>query len=101
MVSALSWELFFLLGAQEQVSYWPEEERRRCAAIIERGSGSGDGSRHSDDGGGGGGGGLDILCTATGLPIAEITRFGVPLSDTALMKIYPRKKLSPSFWVHG
>ncbi len=80
------------LGAQEQVSYWPEEERRRCAAIIERGSGGGagggGGSRQSADG-------TDMavsaLCSATGLPVAEIARFGVPTSDTALSKIYPRE----------
>ncbi len=82
------------LGAQEQVSYWPEEERRRCAAIIERGSGGGagggGGSRQSADG-------TDMavsaLCSATGLPVAEIARFGVPTSDTALSKIYPRECL--------
>lgn len=70
------------IGPQEQVSYWPEDERRRCPAIIERGSG---GIRQE-----GGGDVVDASLAATGLPTAELARLGIPLSDTALMKIYPR-----------
>ncbi|KAM7543045.1 hypothetical protein Aperf_G00000010691 [Anoplocephala perfoliata] len=69
------------IGPQEQVSYWPEDERRRCPAIIERGSG---GPRQE-----GGGDVVDASLAATGLPAAELARLGIPLSDTALMKIYP------------
>ncbi|KAL5965610.1 Exocyst complex component 2 [Taenia solium] len=69
------------VGPQEQVSYWPEDERRRCPAIIERGSGA----RQE-----GGGDVVDASLAATGLPAAELARLGIPLSDTALMKIYPR-----------
>ncbi|CDS37200.1 exocyst complex component 2 [Echinococcus multilocularis] len=68
------------VGPQEQVSYWPEDERRRCPAIIERGSGT----RQE-----GGGDVVDASLAATGLPAAELARLGIPLSDTALMKIYP------------
>ncbi|VDD74680.1 unnamed protein product [Mesocestoides corti] len=68
------------VGPQEQVSYWPEDERRWCPAIIERGSGS----RQE-----GGGDVVDASLSATGLPAAELARLSMPLSDTALMKIYP------------
>lgn len=71
------------VGPQEQVSYWPEDERRRCPAIIERGSGV---AKQE-----GGGDVVDASLAATGLPAAELARLGVPLSDTTLMKIYPRK----------
>ncbi|VUZ54898.1 unnamed protein product, partial [Hymenolepis diminuta] len=69
------------IGPQEQVSYWPEDERRRCPAIIERGSGV---AKQE-----GGGDVVDASLAATGLPPAELARLGIPLSDTALMKIYP------------
>lgn len=69
-----------MTGPQEQVSYWPEDERRRCPAIIERGSGT----RQE-----GGGDVVDASLAVTGLPAAELARLGIPLSDTALMKIYP------------
>nr|CDS25580.1 exocyst complex component 2 [Hymenolepis microstoma] len=69
------------IGPQEQVSYWPEDERRRCPAIIERGSGI---AKQK-----GGGDVVDSSLAATGLPASEIARLGIPLSDTALMKIYP------------
>ena len=73
--------IFPLTGPQDQVSYWPEDERRRCPAIIERGSGAGqEGGRDV----------ADASLAATGLPAAELARLGIPLSDTALMKIYPR-----------
>lgn len=72
---------FYITGPQDQVSYWPEEERRHCPAIIERGSGAGqEGGRDV----------ADASLAATGLPAAELARLGIPLSDTALMKIYPR-----------
>ncbi|KAM3187005.1 hypothetical protein ACTXT7_003182 [Hymenolepis weldensis] len=71
------------IGPQEQVSYWPEDERRRCPAIIERGSGV---AKQE-----GGGDVVDASLAATGLPPAELARLGIPLSDTALMKIYPRE----------
>ncbi|VDO08431.1 unnamed protein product, partial [Rodentolepis nana] len=73
------------IGPQEQVSYWPEDERRRCPAIIERGSGI---AKQE-----GGGDVVDSSLATTGLPASEIARLGMPLSDTALMKIYPRKLL--------
>ncbi|VDM15773.1 unnamed protein product [Hydatigera taeniaeformis] len=69
-----------LTGPQEPVSYWPEDERRRCPAIIERGSGTRQES---------GGDVVDASLAATGLPAAELAHLGIPLSDTALMKIYP------------
>lgn len=80
------------VGAQEQISYWPEDERRRCPAIIERGSGS-------RPEGGGDVADASILCSATGIPVAELSRFGIPFSDSALAKLYPSKY--PSFLLFG
>lgn len=74
------------IGPQEQVSYWPEDERRRCPAIIERGSGVAKQESGGDV--------VDASLAATGLPPAELARLGIPLSDTALMKIYPRESLT-------
>ncbi|KAL7058878.1 hypothetical protein AAHC03_013194 [Spirometra sp. Aus1] len=70
------------IGAQEQVSYWPEDERRRCPAIIERGNAS-------TPEGGGDVADASLLFSATGIPVAELARLGIPLSDSALAKVYP------------
>ncbi|VDL98598.1 unnamed protein product [Schistocephalus solidus] len=70
------------IGAQEQVSYWPEDERRRCPAIIERGNAS-------TQEGGGDVADTSLLFSATGIPVAELARLGIPLSDSALAKVYP------------
>lgn len=77
------------------MSHWPEDERRHCPAIYEHGS---EGSTSGSGGGGGGGSGSATdtksgaeLDPSTGLPMSELTRISVSLSDSALRSIYPGK----------
>ncbi|KAA0187476.1 Exocyst complex component 2 [Fasciolopsis buskii] len=81
------------VGPQTSVSHWPEDERRHCPAIYEHGS---EGSTSGSGGGGGGGSGSATdtksgaeLDPSTGLPMSELTRISVSLSDSALRSIYP------------
>ncbi|VDP80746.1 unnamed protein product [Echinostoma caproni] len=79
------------VGPQTSVSHWPEDERRHCPAIYEHGS---DGNAA---GSGVGGGSASVSGTktgaeldpSTGLPMSELTRINVSLSDSALRTIYP------------
>ncbi|THD28494.1 Exocyst complex component 2 [Fasciola hepatica] len=80
------------VGPQTSVSHWPEDERRHCPAIYEHGS---EGSTGGSGGGGGGSGSATDtksgaeLDPSTGLPMSELTRISVSLSDSALRSIYP------------
>ncbi|OON20185.1 IPT/TIG domain protein [Opisthorchis viverrini] len=72
------------VGPQTSVPYWPLDERRHCPAIYEHGSGGSSGGApgtapvSSGD-----------LDPSTGLPMSELTRINIPLSDSALRSIYP------------
>ncbi|GAA38120.1 exocyst complex component 2 [Clonorchis sinensis] len=72
------------VGPQTSVPYWPLDERRHCPAIYEHGSGGSSGGApgtapvSSGD-----------LDPSTGLPMSELTRINIPLSESALRSIYP------------
>ncbi|CAL8094670.1 unnamed protein product [Calicophoron daubneyi] len=76
------------VGPQTPVTYWPEDERRHCPAIYEHGSesrsGEGTGAARTATGIPGG----IELDPSTGLPMSEITRMNIPLSDSALRQLY-------------
>ncbi|CAH8666346.1 unnamed protein product [Dicrocoelium dendriticum] len=74
------------VGPQTSVTYWPMDERRYCPAIYEHGGKAGSGADSVASGRGAGGGELD---PSTGLPMSELTRISIPLSESALRTIYP------------
>ncbi|KAF5404749.1 Exocyst complex component 2 [Paragonimus heterotremus] len=73
------------VGPQTSVTYWPADERRYCPAIYEHSHAAG-GPASGSSAPGMAGGELD---PSTGLPMSEMTRLSIPLSESALRAIYP------------